>query len=184
MREFLLFLRTLLTGQKIGAVAPVSRFTVHRMCRRIDPSRCKVVVEYGPGTGSITRGLLRRLAPDALLIAIERNADFVDYLSATIKDPRLTVFNGNAENVRSILAGAGIDRAHCVVSSIPFAILDMRTRDRITEETYEALVPGGSFLMYQYSRAMTAVLRRFFYSIDMEFEWRNIPCTWVMEAVR
>jgi len=184
MREFFFFLRTFLAGRKIGAVAPVSRFTVKRMCRRIDPTQCKVVVEYGPGTGAITRGLLRRLAPDALLIAIERNSDFVDYLSAAIKDPRFTVFNGNAENVRAILSERGVTQVHCVVSSIPFAILDTRTRDRITEETYEVLVPGGSFLMYQYSRTMVEVLRRFFYSIDMEFEWRNIPCAWVMQAVR
>jgi phospholipid N-methyltransferase len=43
-----------------------------------------VLVEYGPGVGTFAREILRRMSADAVLIAIELNTGFVEYL----RDPR------------------------------------------------------------------------------------------------
>ena len=58
---------------------------------QIDWDRSRVLVEFGPGVGTITREALKRMRPDAVLLAIELNKDFVQYLGTTIRDPRLRV---------------------------------------------------------------------------------------------
>ncbi len=67
--------------------------------------RGRVLVENGPGVGTFTREILRRMRPDAILIAIELNTEFVEYLGEQIRDPRFRVVHGPAERVRSILTG-------------------------------------------------------------------------------
>ncbi len=55
---------------------------------RVDWQKAKVVVEYGPGVGTITQEVLKRMRPDATLIAIELNPNFFRVLEAEIHDPR------------------------------------------------------------------------------------------------
>src|SRR5262245_2194197 len=84
----------------LGSVIPSSRFLVNDLMAQIDWERARVFVEYGPGVGTITQHILRRMRPDALLVAIELNQDFVDYLKNEVDDPRLMVLQGSASDVR------------------------------------------------------------------------------------
>ena len=47
--------------QKTAAVAPSSRYLVQAMVEPLPLANAKVVVEFGPGTGAMTRELLRRM---------------------------------------------------------------------------------------------------------------------------
>src|SRR5581483_7775161 len=73
----------------VGSIIPSSRQCIARMLRPVDWAATKVFVEYGPGVGTFTRPVLERLSPDAVLIAIDTNPDFVAYLRREIADPRL-----------------------------------------------------------------------------------------------
>jgi phospholipid N-methyltransferase len=66
-----------------------------------------LLVEYGPGVGTFTGEILRRMHPDATLIAIELNDEFVEFLSAHYPDPRLHVFRGSALEVDVFLRELG-----------------------------------------------------------------------------
>src|SRR5687767_10748196 len=73
----LLFARTFFRNPRmLGSIVPSSRFLIRKLLRPIDWSRARVIVEYGPGVGTITREALRRMRPDATLIAIETNDEF------------------------------------------------------------------------------------------------------------
>jgi phospholipid N-methyltransferase len=63
--------------------------------------RARVIVEYGPGVGTITQEILKRMRPNAVLVAIELNSDFVDFLTEKIDDPRLRVVHDDVR--RNIL---------------------------------------------------------------------------------
>jgi len=63
----LLFSRNFLKHPRmLGSVIPSSRFLVNRLLRQVDWSRARTIVEYGPGVGTITSHLLRRLDPARL----------------------------------------------------------------------------------------------------------------------
>jgi phospholipid N-methyltransferase len=69
----------------LGSLVPSSPFLIKRVLRRIDWGTARVIVEYGAGVGTFTSEILRRMRPDAILIAFETNDDFVRYLRDTLR---------------------------------------------------------------------------------------------------
>ena len=61
-------------------------------------------------------------APDAKLMAIDTNADFIDFLKKDIDDPRLIAVTGSAADVEQIVAAHGFDHADYV--AVGPALLD------------------------------------------------------------
>ena len=76
----LIYLRNLITDIHVASVTPTSRFGVERVCEKISFPENKLILEYGPGTGNFTSILLKNMAKQARLIAIERNSDFCGIL--------------------------------------------------------------------------------------------------------
>lgn len=168
----------------VGSAIPSSKRLTQAMVAAIDWSSARVVVEYGPGTGVVTRALLARMAPDARLFAFETNAEFVRYLRRNIADPRLTVIDASAETVAAVLAAAGIAVCDAAVSSLPFSIMPARVRLRIVAATAAILRPGAPLVGYQYSRRWVGELSRAFDHVTTRFEPRNWPPAFVFTARR
>src|ERR1700753_4177609 len=107
----------------LGSIVPSSRFLIRQLLEPVDWEQARVFVEYGPGVGVITAEVLRRMRPDAILIAIETNPDFVSYLRDSIKAERLKVVEASAEAVDDILKRHGHSSASYVISGIPFSTI-------------------------------------------------------------
>jgi phospholipid N-methyltransferase len=123
----LLFVRNFLRHPRmLGSIVPSSRFLVRRLLAQIDWSRARVIVEYGPGVGVVTGQILRNMRPDAVLIVIETNPEFVAFLRSAIVDERLKVVEGSADNVVEILRDFGYTGADYIVSGIPFSTMAPR----------------------------------------------------------
>ena len=175
MSSLLLFSRNFLKHPRmLGSVIPSSRFLVDRLLRQVDWSRARTIVEYGPGVGTITSHLLRRLGPDGHLVAIDTNRDFVRHLGRTLRDPRLHVVEGSAADAAAVLAERGLARADYVISGIPYTTMDPGVRDGILRTTHDVLHPDGMFLVYQFTRAVQPFLHEVFAQVQADFEPRNI----------
>jgi len=159
----------------VGSVIPSSRAMVDKVLAPVDWSRVKLFVEYGPGVGTFTVPILERLGPDAELIAIDTNPDFVDFLRREIVDPRFRPVRGSAADVGRIVADLGHDRADYVLSGLPFSTLPAGLGDRIAAETAAVLKEDGAFLVYQFSGKVAEFIAPHFPRIDCGFEWLNIP---------
>ena len=171
----LLFARTFFRHPlMLGSVIPSSRFLIREVLDPIHWGRAQVIVEYGPGVGTITGEILARMRPNATLIAIETNPDFVRYLRSTYPDERLHVVQGSAADVRTILRDHGFESASYIISGIPFSTLPAPARERILRDTRAALEPGGSFLVYQFSARVLADLKRIFGDVERGFQLLNI----------
>lgn len=173
--QMLLFARNFLKHPvMLGSVIPSSRFLIRHLMAQISWKRARVIVEYGPGVGTITRHLLRRMAPDATLVVFETNGDFVSYLRTHLADPRLRVVHGSAAEIGNELRRMGIDGADYVISGIPFSTMPEEVRDAVLQATRDTLRPDGAFLVYQFSRAVYPHLERVFSRVRQEFEPLNI----------
>jgi phospholipid N-methyltransferase len=146
----------------LGSVIPSSRYLVDQLLRDIRWSDVKVIVEYGPGVGTISEEILKRMRPDAALVAFEINDEFVRVLARRINDPRLHVMHRSAADVRAVLRDLGLGEADVVISGIPFSIMTEPVRRSVLRSTYHALRTGGSFLVYQFSSKVKADLEEIF----------------------
>jgi phospholipid N-methyltransferase len=159
----------------VGSIIPSSKATIDKMLGPVDWANCKLFVEYGPGVGTFTEHVLRRMAPDATLIAIDTNPDFTRYLRGKFTDNRLFPVTGSAADVRQIIADCGFEQADYILSGLPFSTLPPGIGPKIAEETHAALRPGGAFLVYQFKAKVRDFMAPHFKRIDKGMEWANIP---------
>src|SRR6202521_4908373 len=81
----LLFVKNFLQHPNmLGSVIPSSRFLINRLLSQVDWDRARTIVEYGPGVGTITSHILERMLPDARLVVVEKNENFVRYLKGSL----------------------------------------------------------------------------------------------------
>jgi phospholipid N-methyltransferase len=159
----------------VGSIIPSSDRLIDKMLGPVDWANCKLFVEYGPGVGTFCRPILDRMAPDAKLIAIDTNADFIRYLRHTITDPRFAAVSGSAADVEQIVADHGHDAADYVLSGLPFSTLPEGVGPAIVAATHQVLRPGGAFLVYQFSPKVRDYVAVHFDRIDHDMEWWNVP---------
>lgn len=159
----------------VGSIIPSSKILIDKMLARVDWENTKLFVEYGPGVGTFCGHILDRMAPDATLIAIDTNPDFINYLRRTIDDRRFEPVHGSAADVARIIADRGHESADFVLSGLPFSTLPEGVGDRIAKQTAQVIRPGGAFLIYQFSPKVKAFIAPHFGTIDHGFEFWNVP---------
>lgn len=159
----------------IGSIIPTGPAVIRQMLDHVDWDACRTFVEYGPGTGNFTAEILKRLRPDAQLIAIDTNAAFIAHLRNDLTDPRLHPVHGSAVDVGDAVRRHGAQAADYVLSGLPFSTLPPGIKPRIVEATRDILAPGGLFMVYQYSRYVLPELRRCFATVEEDLHWRNVP---------
>lgn len=175
LRQTLVFaLNFLKHPRMVGTFAVSSPALVRRLLQGVDWSRQRRIVEFGPGVGTITGGILKAMAPEAGLLAIEMNTDFVRELERRFPDPRLHIVNASAADVQAQLARLGWPEADLVISGIPFSTMPAQVRDAILDAVAAMLAPDGQFLVYQYANHVLQPLRQRFAVVERESEWRNV----------
>ncbi|TSC57451.1 MAG: ribosomal RNA adenine methylase transferase [Parcubacteria group bacterium Greene0416_79] len=177
--EQLLFLKEFFRHWKeVGSIAPSSRFLSERLCRQIDFCRAETLVEFGPGLGNITRELLRRMRPDARLIAFEINGNFCRRISE-IGDLRLTVHNRSVCSLRDEAFG----KADYVVSGIPLTLCSLQTREAVFSSSRSLLREGGVYLQYQFTPAVYPAIKRAFGNVELDFVLANTPPAFIYKSI-
>ncbi|MBX3443818.1 MAG: methyltransferase domain-containing protein [Planctomyces sp.] len=169
------FLSTFLQHpRELGTFLPSSRHLEARLVRNAAVETAATVVELGPGTGGTTQALLRAMPEDSRLVAIEVCPKLTRVLRE-IDDPRLIVHQGGADELHDVLDDLSIESVDAVVSGIPFSTIPRTTARLILRASRSRLKPGGRFVAYQWSRAVTRLAKEFFGTPTSEFELRNFP---------
>lgn len=168
----------------LGTPIPSPRAVIDEILKRVNWQEARVIVEYGPGVGNITTEILRRMQPGAMLVAIETNGEFIEYLRETVCDSRLHVVHGSAAEVGTWLAQLGCRQVDYVISGIPFSTIPGAVRDGIIRATHAVLQPQGTFLVYQYSRQVLPSLKKIFGRVQRDFRLFNIVPMWVFHCWR
>ncbi|MEM6398220.1 MAG: methyltransferase domain-containing protein [Bacteroidota bacterium] len=153
------------------------------LCRaaidRIDFEQAHAIVELGAGDGVITEYILKRMRPDAVLIAFELSSDLCDNLRA-IDDERLIVAEASAEALPEWLKEQQIELADAIISAIPFAALPAQVGQNILDRAHEHLRPGGLYNQVHYSLKRLPWYQATFKTVEKNRVWANVPPAWVL----
>jgi len=144
------FLQHFLANHSIGAFTPSSAAVARAMADQTDLRAARTVVELGPGTGVVTRELLRRLPAEARLIAFETEPSFVAYLRAALPDPRLRLVPDSAERMADRLEELAATPVDYIFSEIPLSSMP-GSRASILAAARALLRDGGRLVVLQYS---------------------------------
>ncbi len=181
--------------QTTAAITPSSRYLGRAMVEPLRWKNAKVAIEFGPGTGVMTRELLNVLPSDATLLAFEISPAFVEHLSETIIDDRLQIVQAGAETAPEELRKRGISYVDGVISSLGITLMG----EEIIDSIFRGLVPfldeSSTITQFQYGSRVRladgklvyfnvrALLNRYFKTVDSTIVWRNIPPAVVFECV-
>ncbi len=139
-----LFLRRLVTNpRQVSAIAPSSVYLARAMAKGIGPKTGRVV-EFGPGTGKLTDGILATGLPPENLTLIELDLVFVGHLKSRL--PGVTVLQTGADTA-AIHVAPGVAR---VVSGLPLLSMPRAVREAIVAAAFDILAPGGVYVQFTY----------------------------------
>jgi phospholipid N-methyltransferase len=204
LSEHGLFFRQFLTNyHTTGAILPSGRFLCAALSRFVGDGRAgqRRILEVGPGTGSVTRRIVRAMGPDDRLDLVELNESFVRCLRDGFQ----------TEEVLRPLAGR-TRVLHCpvqelpreptydlIISGLPLNNFSVAEVKEILGALSGLLKPGGTLSLFEYmairrlralvsgrtqrarlrgiGEALAALLRG--HEIRRDWIWPNVPPAWV-----
>jgi len=172
--KFVFFQEFLKPPLQIGSIIPSSRFLERRILEVAGICSTKTIVELGPGTGGMTKAILRAMSQHAKLLSIEINPHF-HALVSSIEDDRLVAHLGSACGLKEIISMYGLGSPEVVISGIPFSTISHSSGSQFLEAISYLLAPNGRFVAYQVSTRVATLCRPFLGSGQMVVELLNIP---------
>lgn len=185
-----------------GAVLPSGRPLATALSRLVqEGDGPKRILEAGPGTGAVSRRIIKAMKPDDTLDLVEWNGTFVDLLRQHLVEhvefryaaPRVSVYHQKVEDL------PGESHYDAIVSGLPLNNFGVDDVERILSAFLRLLKPGGTLSFFEYmgvryarglvgnrpsrerlagiTRALSEILVR--YEFRRDWIWRNVPPAWV-----
>jgi phospholipid N-methyltransferase len=136
-----------------GAILPSSRFLARALVKHLEgPRPAARILEVGPGSGSVTIEIARRMLPDDRLDAVEINRHFVDLLVQRVATEGL--FRPVRDQIEIIHASLqdlpGESVYDYIVSGLPLNNFSIDLVRGIFASYTRLLKPGGVLSYYEY----------------------------------
>ena len=160
---------------QVASIIPSSKALVERVASKMDLRQPRVIAEYGPGEGVHSREIARRMGPDSHLLLFELDRTFARDLERQFAgDRRVRVIHGDAASLPHELQRHRINCCDYILSGIPFSILKIERKRALLQKTYDALAPGGNFIIYQVTNELKQHATLFEHA-QSEYFLQNIP---------
>lgn len=132
--------------RQTGALFPSSRALARRMAGQV-PDGKGIVIELGPGLGSVTAALVERGIPQGNIWAIE----YSSRLAAKLRErfPGVHVIEGDARHLSELIE-PGHEPVRAIVSSLPLRSLPKQTVKTIFSELLKVASPKTVFVQFTY----------------------------------
>jgi phosphatidylethanolamine/phosphatidyl-N-methylethanolamine N-methyltransferase len=180
--EYRTFLHSaLLHPREVGAATPTTAAVAATVGQVVPTTGAPVVVELGPGTGSLSDGIRARLPEGARHVGIELGTELVEHLRT--HKPWLEVVHGDASDLSALLDKLHIDAPDAIISSIPWSLLPADAQEHTLRQAAEALAPHGVFTALTYlpaerstgGRHFRELLGTSFDEVLTTTTWRCVP---------
>lgn len=190
------------TFETTGAIAPSSRFLASNMSEPMKRHQGpKKVLEIGPGTGAVTREIVKQIRPEDQLDLVELNEKFVEILHRRFDAERAFQEIKHLTSIHNcpLQEYGAAEEYDYIVSGLPLNNFPTELVSEIFESYFRLLKPGGvlSYFEYMYVRPVRKVVSRgpenerirqiddimrnytSQYRIRTNWIWFNLPPAWV-----
>ena len=162
LREYTTFFRQFRQRfETTGAIAPSSRFLARAMARPLrqrDGNSPVRVLEIGPGTGAVTRTLVRHIREGDRFDLVELNESFVEMLNGRFEnEPHWSRVREQSQIHMVPVQEFQTDEPYdFVISGLPLNNFPTDLVDEIFQAYFRLLKPGGvlSYFEYQFVRSI------------------------------
>lgn len=166
-----------------GAVAFSSNLLAKQMLDRVNFDKTDTIIELGAGCGCITKEIARKKMPECKLLIFEVNKAFCDVLKEKISGENIFIINDSAENMEHYLEEiTGKSKVDCIISSLPFSILNQKVRENIFAAIHRILYPNSSYVQYGYNKKKYKQLLNDFETVNTSFVLRNLPPAYIFNC--
>ncbi len=176
-----------------GAILPSSRFLARALVGPLESRKTPTrLLEIGPGTGAVTRQIVRRLGPNDHFDLVEINETFAELLRERFqKDPLYQSVAQQSHVHVGPLQDFQADQPYdIIISGLPFNNFSAELVGELMDCCFDLLAPGGtfSFFEYMYVRPVRRVLsrgaeRKRLFEIEMlmqkHFQDRRFKTNWI-----
>ena len=160
----------------VGSIIPTSSITARKMASIVNTKSGLPVLEVGPGTGVITKAILRLGVKPENLYAVEFSHDFVLHLRRNY--PGVNVIEGDAFDLDATLGKKAGITFDLVVSGVPLLNFPVATRVKYVESLLDRIPEGRPIVQLTYGPKSPVPPGLGNYSVEkFDFIIRNIPPT-------
>lgn len=174
LKGSLLFLKEyFLRPLKTGSIYPSSPALGKAMASFVEDIQQKTIIELGPGTGSITRTLIKSDIDLDSFYACEISPRFVKHLRGRF--PEIHVREGDASELTQVFENL-VGKVDCIFSGLPLKSLPPVIVEKIMDQEYEILKPKGKVIQFTYDlRPSKSALHRRFKHVGSKIVVANFP---------
>ncbi len=173
---FLYFKSLLKDFKHTGSIIPSSKSLTHKMLEKIDFSTTDLLLELGPGTGCMTKEILKRMKKDAHLVCVEINPEFCSRLKKIRTSKKLTIIEGNVCALPELIRENTID---AVISGLPLANFPRKEVLSIFSGITTVLKEHAPYVQFQYTLRSDRILKHSFTNVLKSFTLANLPPAFV-----
>lgn len=160
----------------VGSIIPTSSITARKMASVIDPRSGLPALEVGPGTGVITKAILRHGVKPQDLYTVEYSHDFVLHLRRNY--PGVNVIEGDAFDLDKALGDKADLTFDAVVSGVPLLNFPVAMRVKYVESLLDRIPHGRPIVQLTYGPKSPVPPGLGDYTVEkFDFIIRNIPPT-------
>ncbi len=183
------FARFFLRPSQQGAVAPSSRFLAEELTRHMGIESASSLAELGPGTGVVTKELIRLKSEQASLLVVEKDEHWVRLLSR--RYPSIDLVQGCATKLDELATERQLQPFDAIVCGLPFTVFSEELQRSILRAIVRSLADKGSFSTFTYFHAkdfptakrFRSLLEGYFNQVETsKVVWRNTPPAVVYRA--
>ena len=145
---WLFFQRWMANPLSMGSVTPSSPALCKLIRQNLVCGPDQVIVEFGGGTGAITRALLESGIPGDRIYSFEIDDHLARFLRGHYPD--VNVVHDDCRKAADILGPALVGKVGTVVIGIPMLNLPMRAQKEVVDACFRILPEGGRFVLYTY----------------------------------
>jgi len=133
--------------RQTASIVPSSHYLGRLMAAQIDPQGGRVM-EFGGGTGALTREILATGLPVEHLEVVEIDETLARNLRGSF--PGVSILEAPAQSVLAQSAG-GAGGYQCIISGLPLLAMSKMLQKAILGEAFRLLRPGGAVIQFTYS---------------------------------
>jgi len=175
--------------RETGSVSPDSKALVGALLKHAPLGPARLILEYGPASGAVTREIIRRMGAEAVLVCVEKNRRFYNELIRKVSREKVVLIHDDVFNwARTATGACGIrgGDVDCIISTLPCSSIDFETFLRIS--VLPLLKKDAVFVQYMHTVSffkgfrLRPLLERHFAAVGSDLVLPNMPPTLVYTA--